>query len=163
MQETIEVRVTPKVAGEPMLLKVELSGRLGVDANSIRHVTVVRRSIDARQRQVMVNLTLKVYIDEIPDNASLIKPVDYRRLSADKSVVIVGAGPAGLFAALRLIELGIKPVVLERGKDVDSRRKDMAAIAREGVVDADSNYCFGEGGAGAYSDGKLYTLSLIHI
>ena len=118
MQETIEVRVTPKVAGEPMLLKVELSGRLGVDANSIRHVTVVRRSIDARQRQVMVNLTLKVYIDEIPDNASLIKPVDYRRLSADKSVVIVGAGPAGLFAALRLIELGIKPVVLERGKDV---------------------------------------------
>lgn len=105
MQETIEVRVTPKVAGEPMLLKVELSGRLGVDANSIRHVTVVRRSIDARQRQVMVNLTLKVYIDEIPDNASLIKPVDYRRLSADKSVVIVGAGPAGLFAALRLIEL----------------------------------------------------------
>ncbi len=159
MQETIEVRVTPKVAGEPMLLKVELSGRLGVDANSIRHVTVVRRSIDARQRQVMVNLTLKVYIDEIPDNASLIKPVDYRRLSADKSVVIVGAGPAGLFAALRLIELGIKPVVLERGKDVDSRRKDMAAIAREGVVDADSNYCFGEGGAGAYSDGKLYTRS----
>ena len=139
MQETIEVRVTPKVAGEPMLLKVELSGRLGVDANSIRHVTVVRRSIDARQRQVMVNLTLKVYIDEIPDNASLIKPVDYRRLSADKSVMIVGAGPAGLFAALRLIELGIKPVVLERGKDVDSRRKEMAAIGSGGGVVAGSN------------------------
>lgn len=159
MQETIDVRVTPKVAGEPMLLKVELSGRLGVDANSIKHVTVVRRSIDARQRQVMVNLTLRVYVNEMPDCASLVRPVDYRKVSSGLSAIVVGAGPAGLFAALRLIELGIRPIVLERGKDVDSRRKDMAAIAREGVVNPDSNYCFGEGGAGAYSDGKLYTRS----
>lgn len=159
MQENIDVRVTPKVAGEPMLLKAYLSDRLGVDANAIEHITVVRRSIDARQRQVMVNLSLRVYIGETPSDTSLIVPVDYRTLSTDRQVVVVGAGPAGLFAALRLIELGVKPVVVERGKDVDSRRKDMAAIAREGVVDPDSNYCFGEGGAGAYSDGKLYTRS----
>ena len=159
MQTTIDVRVTPKVAGEPMLLKADLSGKLGVDANAIRHITVLRRSIDARQRQVMVNLSLKVYIDEIPADTSLIVPVDYRPVTDGKQVVVVGAGPAGLFAALRLIELGLKPIVVERGKDVDSRRKDMAAIAREGIVNPDSNYCFGEGGAGAYSDGKLYTRS----
>ncbi|MCM1076466.1 MAG: FAD-binding protein [Bacteroides sp.] len=160
MQENIDIRVTPKVAGEPMLLKADISARLGVDANAIKHITVVRRSIDARQRQVMVNLSLRVYVDEEPDNVSLIKPVDYRPVTAAaKSVIVVGAGPAGLFAALRLIELGLRPIVVERGKDVDSRRKDMASIAREGIVNPDSNYCFGEGGAGAYSDGKLYTRS----
>ena len=159
MQETIDIRVTPKVAGEPMLLKADLSNRLGVDANAIKHITIIRRSIDARQRQVMVNLSLKVYINEHPDNTSLVRPVDYRPVDGSRQAIVVGAGPAGLFAALRLIELGIKPILLERGKDVDSRRKDMAAIAREGVVDPDSNYCFGEGGAGAYSDGKLYTRS----
>lgn len=159
MQQIIDIRVTPKVAGEPMLLKADLSGRLGVDANAIRHITVLRRSIDARQRQVMVNLSLKVYVDEMPGSVSLIRPVDYHEVSGSKQAIVVGAGPAGLFAALRLIELGIRPIVLERGKDVDSRRKDMAAISREGVVDPDSNYCFGEGGAGAYSDGKLYTRS----
>ncbi len=159
MQETIDIRVTPKVAGEPMLLKADLSNRLGVDANAIKHITIIRRSIDARQRQVMVNLSLKVYINELPDNTSLVRPVDYRPVDGSRQAIVVGAGPAGLFAALRLIELGIKPILLERGKDVDSRRKDMAAIAREGVVDPDSNYCFGEGGAGAYSDGKLYTRS----
>lgn len=160
MQQNIDVRVSPRVAAEAMLLKVDVSGRLGVDANSIKHISIIRRSIDARQRNVMVNLSLKVYIDEEPEEVSLVRPVDYHRVADDaEQVVIVGAGPAGLFAALRLIELGVKPVVLERGKDVDSRRKDMAAIAREGVVDPDSNYCFGEGGAGAYSDGKLYTRS----
>lgn len=160
MQQNIDVRVSPRVAAEAMLLKVDVSGRLGVDANSIKHISIIRRSIDARQRNVMVNLSLKVYIYEEPEEVSLVRPVDYRRVADDaEQVVIVGAGPAGLFAALRLIELGVKPVVLERGKDVDSRRKDMAAIAREGVVDPDSNYCFGEGGAGAYSDGKLYTRS----
>ena len=119
-----------------------------------------RRSIDARQRRVMVNLSVRLWIDEEPSSTSLIIPVDYKPLPADApQAIVVGAGPAGLFAALRLIELGIRPIVLERGKDVDSRRKDMARISRENVVDPDSNYCFGEGGAGAYSDGKLYTRS----
>lgn len=94
MQETIYVRVTPKVAAEPMLLKADLSGRLGVDANAIKHITVVRRSIDARQRQVMVNLSLRVYVDETPSETSLIVPVDYRPLSTDRQAVVVGAGPA---------------------------------------------------------------------
>ena len=108
----------------------------------------------------MVNITLRVYVDEVPDDMRLVKPVDYPVLDSDApEAVVVGAGPAGLFAALRLIELGIRPVVLERGKDVDSRRKDMADIARSNRVDPDSNYCFGGGGAGAYSDGKLYTRS----
>lgn len=159
MQETLDLRVTPRVAAEPHLLSQEVARLAGVSKESVSHVLVTRRSIDARQRQVMVNLSLKVYINELPDNTSLVRPVDYRPVNGSRQAIVVGAGPAGLFAALRLIELGIKPILLERGKDVDSRRKDMAAIAREGVVDPDSNYCFGEGGAGAYSDGKLYTRS----
>ncbi|MDE6764854.1 MAG: FAD-dependent monooxygenase, partial [Duncaniella sp.] len=136
-----------------------VSTTMGIDANRLRHIAVTRRSIDARQKRVMVNLGLRVWVDEEPESVSLVQPVEYRPVTGDKSVVVVGAGPAGLFAALRLIELGVKPVILERGKDVDSRRKDMARIARENVVDPDSNYCFGEGGAGAFSDGKLYTRS----
>ncbi|MDE6248293.1 MAG: FAD-binding protein, partial [Paramuribaculum sp.] len=135
--------------------------QMGVDANRIRHVHVVKRSIDARQRSVKINLTLKVWLDEAPSADELLaRTIDYPHLSEDaRQAIVVGAGPAGLFAALRLIERGIRPILLERGKDVDSRRKDMARIAREGIVDPDSNYCFGEGGAGAYSDGKLYTRS----
>ena len=159
MTEILELRVDPRTAHENMLLMAAVSTKLGIDANRIKHITVTRRSIDARQRKVMVNLSVKAYIDEMPANTSLIQPVSYGNVAEGKQVIIVGAGPAGLFAALRLIETGLRPIILERGKDVDSRRKDMANIARENIVDPDSNYCFGEGGAGAYSDGKLYTRS----
>lgn len=159
MIENIEMRVDPRTAATDMLLRAAVSTTMGIDANRLRHIAVTRRSIDARQKRVMVNLGLRVWVDEEPESVSLVQPVEYSPVTGDKSVVVVGAGPAGLFAALRLIELGVKPVILERGKDVDSRRKDMARIARENVVDPDSNYCFGEGGAGAFSDGKLYTRS----
>lgn len=160
MQETIELRVDPRTAAEEMLLRAAASTHMGIDANRINSLRVTRRSIDARQRRVMVNLSVKLWIDEEPESTSLITPVTYTPLAPDAPrAVIVGAGPAGLFAALRLIEEGVRPIILERGKDVDSRRKDMARISRENVIDPDSNYCFGEGGAGAYSDGKLYTRS----
>ncbi len=159
MIENIELRTDPRTAAEELRLRGAVSTHLGIDANRICHLAITRRSIDARQKRVMVNLGLRVWIDEEPATTSLINPVDYKPVDSSKEVIIVGAGPAGLFAALRLIELGIRPMILERGKDVDSRRKDMARIARENVVDPDSNYCFGEGGAGAFSDGKLYTRS----
>ncbi len=159
MTENIDLRVDPRTAHESLLLTAAISTQLGIDANRIKHITIIRRSIDARQRRVMVNLSVKVHIDETPSATSLIQPVTYGDVRSGKQVIVVGAGPAGLFAALRLIELGLRPVILERGKDVDSRRIDMAKIARENIVNPDSNYCFGEGGAGAYSDGKLYTRS----
>ena len=160
MVQDVNLRVPPFAASDIKLLEKEASKTLRIDAGRIKSARITRRSIDARQRKVMVNITLRVYVDEVPDDMRLVKPVDYPVLDSDApEAVVVGAGPAGLFAALRLIELGIRPVVLERGKDVDSRRKDMADIARSNRVDPDSNYCFGEGGAGAYSDGKLYTRS----
>lgn len=159
MTENLELRVDPRTAHEQMLLTAAVSTELGIDANRIKHITITRRSIDARQRRVMVNLAVKVYVDEMPADTSLIVPTEYSDVSSGKQVIIVGAGPAGLFAALRLIELGLRPVILERGKDVDSRRIDMAKISKENIINPDSNYCFGEGGAGAFSDGKLYTRS----
>lgn len=160
MVQDVNLRVPPFAASDIKLLEKEASKTLRIDAGRIKSARITRRSIDARQRKVMVNITLRVYVDEVPDDMRLVKPVDYPVLDSDApEAVVVGAGPAGLFAALRLIELGIRPMVLERGKDVDSRRKDMADIARSNRVDPDSNYCFGEGGAGAYSDGKLYTRS----
>ncbi len=159
MIEELELRLDPATAYTPMKLKGAVSTRLNVDANRIHDVVIKRRSIDARQRNVVVQLTVKVYVNcDAP--AVGYEPVAYGRLPEDATdVIVVGAGPAGLFAALELIEVGMRPIVLERGKDVDSRRADMARISREGVVAPDSNYCFGEGGAGAYSDGKLYTRS----
>lgn len=158
-KHTLQLRVAPEIAYNPMRLSAEVSSQIAVDVNRLTEVRVTRRSIDARQRRVMVNLSVDVYVDEAPED-TLATSVEYKPLPADApSAVIVGAGPAGLFAALRLIEEGVRPVVLERGKSVEERSKDMARISRENVVDPDSNYCFGEGGAGAYSDGKLYTRS----
>lgn len=160
MTERIELTVDPRTAADDALMRVYISTKMDIDVNRIRRVDIVRRSIDARQRNIKVNLAVIVHIDKIDTTVDLARPVTFEPVGVDApEAIVVGAGPAGLFAALRLIELGVRPIVLERGKDVDSRRVDLAAISRRGIVDNDSNYCFGEGGAGAYSDGKLYTRS----
>ncbi len=159
MTETITLRVIPKIAATPALLSKECARALKIDPARIVRTDITRRSIDARQRRVMVNLTVLVHIDKFDPSTIEVPQIEYPDVSNRPQAIIVGAGPAGLFAALELIEAGIKPIVLERGKDVDSRRADMVAINRTGTIDPDSNYCFGEGGAGAYSDGKLYTRS----
>lgn len=161
MQQTLELRLTPEVAYVPLRLTAAVSTRLGIDVNRITEVRIRRRSIDARQRNVMVNLSVDVFIDDAPPapEAELPALPSAGSVAEAKPIVIVGAGPAGLFAALKAIGLGLRPIVLERGKSVEERSKDMARIARENIVDPESNYCFGEGGAGAYSDGKLYTRS----
>ena len=158
MVKELQVRVMPQVAHSEQNIAEYISKELAIDLRTITHVRVLKRSIDARQRQVMVNLTLRVYVNEYPEDAEYIKTT-YPDVSKGKHVVVVGEGPCGLFAALRLIEQGIKPIVIERGKDVRERKKDLALIKSQQRVDNESNYCFGEGGAGAYSDGKLYTRS----
>lgn len=130
----------------------------GWDARTITAVRILRRSIDARQRTIFVNLKVRVYMNETPQDDEF-QRTEYRDVSGAGRVIVVGEGPAGLFAALRLIELGLCPVIIERGKDVHERKKDLSKITKEQRVDGESNYCFGEGGAGAYSDGKLYTRS----
>jgi len=161
MKHTLQLRLSPEQAGEPALLRRAVARQLGLDTAAILHTDIRRRSIDARRRPVCVNLAVDAYTGSYdPAESTGYVPVAYPDVSGRPAVTIVGAGPAGLFAALELIELGLRPIVLERGKDVDSRRRDQAALCRTGVVDPDSNYCFGEGGAGAYSDGKLYTRSV---
>lgn len=158
MIKELQIRVLPQIAAQTSVLKEYLQREKGVDARGITHIRILKRSIDARQRQVFVNLTIRVYINEEPQDEEY-ERVEYRNVEAAKTAIVVGAGPGGLFAALRFIELGIRPIVVERGKDVHERKKDLARIKREQSVDPESNYCFGEGGAGAYSDGKLYTRS----
>ncbi len=160
MTEDYQLRTDPRTASDLRRIAEIVALRNNIVAERIKALRIVRRSIDARQRNVMVNLTVRCWIDELPATTALYEPINYGDVSASaKRAVVVGAGPGGLFAALRLIEAGIKPVLLERGKNVDERRLDIARISREGMVNPDSNYCFGEGGAGAYSDGKLYTRS----
>lgn len=158
MIQEYQIRVLPQIAASESGIKEFLETDKGLDARSINHVKVLKRSIDARQRTIYVNLKVRVYINEEPEDEDFIR-TEYRNVDGCPQVVIVGAGPGGLFAALRLIELGVKPVIVERGKDVHKRRVDIAKISREQTVDSESNYSFGEGGAGAYSDGKLYTRS----
>ena len=153
-----QIRVKPEVAAQEDRLKAYLSDEYGISANEICGVRILKRSIDARQRQIYVNLKVRAYVNEQPKDDEY-QHTEYPNVEGKPQVIVVGAGPGGLFAALRLIELGLRPIVLERGKNVHDRKKDLANISRTQQVDAESNYCFGEGGAGAYSDGKLYTRS----
>jgi uncharacterized FAD-dependent dehydrogenase len=159
MPQELLFQVTPEIATNEILLKEQVAKLIRLDAKEIQHISILKRSIDARQKAVKFNLKVTVYLQgELIQEAKIALP-DYKNVSNSQEVIVVGAGPAGLFAALQLIELGLKPIVIERGKDVRGRRRDLKAINREHIVDEDSNYCFGEGGAGTYSDGKLYTRS----
>ncbi|MBR6189485.1 MAG: NAD(P)/FAD-dependent oxidoreductase [Prevotella sp.] len=153
-----QLRVLPQVAADSAALRSYICEEKGIAPKSLNVVRILKRSIDARQRTIFVNLTVRAYVDELPEDDEF-EHIVYPDVSDKPQVIIVGAGPAGLFAALRLIELGFRPIVLERGKDVHERKKDLARISVTQQVDGESNYCFGEGGAGAYSDGKLYTRS----
>lgn len=159
MVQEYQIRVVPRTAATPESIAQYLASEHHWRRDRIQGVRVLKRSIDARRRQVFVNLKVRAYIDEPMTQDYLVPPIEYKPVIGDRRAVVVGAGPGGLFAALRLIELGVKPIVLERGKNVIDRREDVARISREGIVAPDCNYCFGEGGAGAYSDGKLYTRS----
>ena len=158
MIQEYQLRILPEEAADEQHIREYVAREKGFQVSDIHGLRILKRSIDARKRTVFVNLKVRVYIHEFPQDEAYV-PVDYPDVSQGRQVIVVGAGPGGLFAALRLIELGCRPVVLERGKDVHERKKDLARIAREQCVDSESNYCFGEGGAGAYSDGKLYTRS----
>lgn len=158
MTNEYQIRIVPEVAAQEDRLKSYLAEEYGFDVRTIYGVRILKRSIDARQRQIYVNLKVRAYINEQPHDDEYQRTV-YPNVEGCPQVIVVGAGPGGLFAALRLIELRLRPVVLERGKDVHERKKDLALITKTQKIDAESNYCFGEGGAGAYSDGKLYTRS----
>ncbi|MDH6303915.1 putative FAD-dependent dehydrogenase [Parabacteroides sp. PF5-5] len=158
MIKELQLRILPEQAANEQSLKEVIQRETGTSLSEIKAIRVLKRSIDARQRTVFVNLKVRVFINEEPDEQEY-QTVDYKDVSGGKAVIIVGAGPGGLFAALRLIELGFRPIVIERGKNVRERKKDIALISREHMVNSESNYSFGEGGAGAYSDGKLYTRS----
>ena len=156
MIQELQLRILPEQAASEQNIKQYLLTDRGL--TGINHVRILKRSIDARQRTIFVNLKVRAYIGEEPTDDEYVH-TEYQNVEGRPEVIVVGAGPGGLFAALRLIELGLRPIVLERGKDVHERRKDIALISREHTVDPESNYSFGEGGAGAFSDGKLYTRS----
>jgi uncharacterized FAD-dependent dehydrogenase len=159
MPQELLLQVSPEIATNEQLLKEYVAKSIRVSFNEIKHISVLKRSIDARQKAIKMNLKVIIYFQEDEFIEEKIQLPEYKDISNSQEVIVVGAGPAGLFAALQLIELGLKPIVIERGKDVRGRRRDLKAINVDHIVDEDSNYCFGEGGAGTYSDGKLYTRS----
>ena len=158
MTQEYQLRILPEIAANEQKLKEYLSKEKGLNLRDITATRILKRSIDARQRTIFVNLKVRAYIKEMPQEDEYERTI-YNNVEGKLQVIVVGAGPGGLFAALRLIELGLRPVIVERGKDVRERKKDLAQISREHTVNPESNYSFGEGGAGAYSDGKLYTRS----
>lgn len=158
MIQEFQIRTLPEQAANEQSLKQFIGREKGLDIRTINALRILKRSIDARQRTIYINLTVRLYINEIPQDEEFTRTT-YNKVEGKPQVIVVGAGPGGLFAALRLIELGLRPIVVERGKNVRDRKIDIARISREHKVDPESNYSFGEGGAGAYSDGKLYTRS----
>ena len=157
MIKTIQIRVSPKCAQKKHLLLKKISNDFNLSKTDIKDINILKKSIDARQKIIKINLKIDVYINE-----KYIKTPEetiYKNVRNSREVLIIGAGPAGLFAGLKLIEKGIKPIIIERGKKVRNRRRDLASLTKNHVVNPDSNYCFGEGGAGTFSDGKLYTRS----
>ena len=158
MIQEYQFRVLPEQAANEQSIKLFISKDKGIDARTIKAIRILKRSIDARQRTIFVNLKVRIYINELPQDEEFVH-TEYQNVEDKPQVIVVGAGPGGLFAALRLIEQGLRPIVVERGKNVRDRKVDIARISREHKVDPESNYSFGEGGAGAYSDGKLYTRS----
>lgn len=159
MPKEFLLQVSPEVAAHESQLRDAVSKHLHISTKEIQHISVLKRSIDARQRAIKINLKVLVFFLGEPVIEIPVELPEYPNVHHAREVIVVGAGPAGLFAALQLIELGLKPIVIERGKDVRGRRRDLKAINRDHIVHEDSNYCFGEGGAGTYSDGKLYTRS----
>lgn len=157
MIKTIQIQVDPECAEKKHLLIKKISEDLNILKTEIKDLNILKKSIDARQKHIKINLKIDVYINE--EHLEKEEKTKYKNVSNSKEVIIIGAGPAGLFAALKLIEEGIKPIIIERGKQVRNRRRDLAKITKEHIVNEDSNYCFGEGGAGTFSDGKLYTRS----
>lgn len=157
MQKDIEITLLPHQVEQSDVIKTKLAQTLKLDESRIKAFDILKRSIDARSRTVIFRLQVSVFVDEVP--VPEINTINYPNVIDARPVIIVGAGPAGLFAALQCIENGLKPIIIERGKDVKQRRRDLAAINKQGIVNTESNYCYGEGGAGTYSDGKLYTRS----
>ncbi len=159
MQQTVSLKLLPSEAADETSIRIHIAQACGQPEDAINGFYPLKRSIDARGKTVYIHLTVRAFIRE-PFYSRPLKSFEFKDVSqSPHKVIVIGAGPAGLFAALQLVELGIQPIVLERGKDVRSRRRDLAALNKTGVVNEESNYCFGEGGAGTYSDGKLYTRS----
>ena len=154
----VEIKLIPELASNKAAIEKEALSIASLNASEVNHIKILKKSLDARSKQIIFRLKIEIFLIHEPYDSSL-KTFSYQKVSDVKTCHIIGFGPAGIYAALQCLELGIKPIILERGKAVDDRIKDIAAIHKKFIIDKDSNYCYGEGGAGTYSDGKLYTRS----